>query len=271
LESDLDITVTGDIATLDRNIVHFRDQTGSFTFGLRFDTPITRLDERNIYRQSLIDYQRVRRDYIQFEDTVKRSLRQTLLAVKLFETEIELRRKAMRIALRTMDLTQERLQEPPRAGAAPGAGLGQNVVRDLLQAFSDLLSTQNSVMNTYLNFQQLRMVLYRDLGIIQFDENGMWIDEPLDEALKRAAAVADTELPTVPMADEVVGPSEAPVPRFGADSMTAVVKTSYEAPAPQFRNSDSIRSVVSEPRKAPVYQTGNSYSKVRLLGGIVPD
>jgi hypothetical protein len=184
LEADLDVELNGSIGTLDRNIVKFRNQTGAFSATVRFDTPITRLGERNIYRQSLIDYQRVRRTYILFEDSVNQSLRNTLRGVKLFEEEIELRRQAMRIAIRQMDFNQARLKEPPRVGAAAGAA--GDPVRDLLGSFDDFLETQNGVMNTYLSYQASRMVLYRDLGIIRFDDKGRWIDEPLDVALQRA-------------------------------------------------------------------------------------
>jgi hypothetical protein len=197
LEADLDVTLEGSIGTLDRNIVKFRDQTGSFSASVRFDSPISRLGERNIYRQSLIDYQRVRRSFIAFEDSVNQGLRNTLRGIKLFEEEIELRRQAMRIAIRQMDFNQARLKEPPRVGAAAGAQ--GDPVRDLLGAFSDFLNTQNGVMNTYLSYQASRMLLYRDLGIVRFDENGIWVDEPLEAALRRSEGVDVSIPPAFPL------------------------------------------------------------------------
>ena len=184
LESDLDIEFGGEINTVDRNIAKFRGKAGQLTAALRFDAPLTRLGERNEYRQALIDYQRVRRDYIGFLDAVHASLRDLLRRLDQFEQEMELRRRAMRIAIRTMDLTQEQLRQPPRVTEGqPTTGLGPTAVRDLLAAFSDLLNTQNDVMGTYLNYEALRMQLYIDLGIAKFDERGHWIDEPLEDAL----------------------------------------------------------------------------------------
>lgn len=197
LESDLNVELDGSIGTLDRNIVKFRDQRGSFSASVRFDSPISRLGERNQYRQSLIDYQRVRRSYILFEDSVNQGLRATLRRVNLFQEEIELRRMAMRIAIRQMDFNQARLKEPPRVGAAGGAQ--GDPVRDLLGSFDDFLQTQNGVMNTYLSYQQLRMVLYRDLGIIRFDDQGMWIDEPLEAAIERSQGMDVTVPPVCPL------------------------------------------------------------------------
>jgi hypothetical protein len=219
LESELDVSITGDIGTLDRNIAHFRDQTGSLSASLSFDSPITRLGERNLYRESLINYQRVRREYIQFEDQVKQSLRNTLRRLEQFEQEMELRREAMRIAIRQVDLMQDRLQEPPRPGAAgAAAGLGENVVRDLLAAYADMLQTQNDVMATYLNYQALRMILYRDIGVIRFDGRGLWIDQPLEEAL----AQLDGDMFIPPPCPAPPSPS-APVPGEIVDVEQAVL------------------------------------------------
>ncbi len=195
LESDLDLVMSGDLGTLDRNIVKFRDQTGTLSVSIQFDAPLTRLGERNIYRQSLIDYQRRRRDYIRLIDREYASLRNLLRQLRQFREELELRRDAMRMAIRTVDQTQQRLREPPRVDA-PAAALGPTAVRDLLGALSDLLATQNAVLATYLNYQALRMMLYRDLGVIKFDERGLWIDEPLDRAL----AGVPEEDPSVPPA-----------------------------------------------------------------------
>jgi outer membrane protein TolC len=183
LESDLDLVFSGDIGTLNRNIAKFRNQTGSLSVGLRFDAPLTRLGERNEYRQALIDYQRVRRDYIQFEDRVLQSMRDNLRRLEQLEQELELRRQAVRIAIRNVDVLQKQLEQPPQVGAP--TQFSETLVRNLLAAYADLLQTQNDVMGTYLNYEFLRLQLYRDLGVIQFDEKGMWIDEPLEQALAR--------------------------------------------------------------------------------------
>lgn len=184
LESDLDVTFSGDIGTLDRNIVKFRNQTGRLFAGIQFDAPLTRLGERNEYRQALIDFQRVRRDYIQFIDSVQQSLRDNLRRLTQLEQEMELRRQAVRIAIQNVDILQKQLEQPPAAGAQ--AQFSDTLVRNLLAAYADLLQTQNDVMGTYLNYELLRLQLYRDLGLIEFDERGLPTDEPLDSLLARA-------------------------------------------------------------------------------------
>jgi len=250
LEADLNVQLNGSIGTLDRNIVKFRDQAGAFSASVSFDTPITRLNERNLYREALISYQRARRNYIQYEDSVKQGLRSSLRTVRLFEQEIELRREAMRIATRQMDFNQARLKEPPRVGAAAGAG--GDAVRDLLGAFSDFLATQDGVMNTYLTYQALRMTLYRDLGIVRFDDNGMWIDEPLDAALRRLEEEGEPFVPP-------------PVPglaRAVLESEDGPVEEEEKRPAPTVILSPAI---LTNPEDEPVRQTEASSGSVRRL------
>jgi hypothetical protein len=53
-------------------------------------------------------------------------------------------------------------------------------------------------MNTYLSYQATRMILYRDLGIVHFDERGMWVDEPLEAALKRVQGIDNCLPPAYP-------------------------------------------------------------------------
>lgn len=250
LEADLNIELNGSIGTLDRNIVKFRDQTGSFSASVRFDAPITRLAERNIYRQALIDYQRVRRNYIQFEDTVNATLRSILRSVALFEQEIELRRQAMRIAIRQMDLNQLRLKEPPRVGV--GGGAQGDPVRDLLGAFSDFLETQNGVMNTYLSYQALRMQLYRDLGIVRFDENGMWVDEPLETALQRLTEEGDPFIPPAcpPMTLDLVSPAVAETTGNQDEAVQpAAVSTAMGSEGAKNPERKTLRAIFLRPRR----------------------
>ena len=78
LQSDLDLVFSGDIGNVGDNPFGFRGTNGRLRVGLQFDAPLTRLAERNVYRQSLIEYQQARRNYYQFRDRVQRDIRDTL-------------------------------------------------------------------------------------------------------------------------------------------------------------------------------------------------
>jgi len=213
LQSDLTIRFSGDMRTLGGdNPLKFRDETGSLRAQLQFDPPLTRLIERNNFRQQLIEYQRDRRQLIQFEDGVNRTLRQTLRQLRQLEVNLEIQRRAVAIAIRRVDQTREVLNKPvpPSVPGQPPAQFGPTAALNLLTALSDLRNTQNNFMSVWLNYYAARMVLMRELGVMRLDDDGLWIDEPLDEALRAAADeyALPPEVPSEWMQDEV--PPDAP-------------------------------------------------------------
>ena len=183
LESGLDIIISGDVGTTGSNPTDFNRTTGNLRAGLRFDGPFTRLNERNIYRAQLIAYQQARRRLIQFEDGVHQRLRANLRQLSQQRANLEIQRRAMAIAIRRVDERRENLNKPvtPAAPGATAQQFGPTAARDLLDALSDLRSVQNNVMSVWLAYYASHMTLIRDLGVMQLDENGMWVAQPLDQ------------------------------------------------------------------------------------------
>ncbi len=183
LETGLDIVFSGDVGTTGNNPTDFTHTTGNLRAGLRFDAPFTRLNERNIYRAQLIAYQQARRRLIQFEDGVHQRLRVNLRQLNQQRANLEIQRRAMAIAIRRVDERRENLNKPV-SPAAPGAApqqFGPTAARDLLDALSDLRSVQNNVMSVWLAYYASHMTLIRDLGVMQLDEDGLWVAQPLDQ------------------------------------------------------------------------------------------
>jgi hypothetical protein len=196
LQAGLNVVFSGDVRTFRDNPLDFRASTGALQAGLQFDAPFTRLLERNNYRSSLISYQQDRRQFIQFRDGMHQTLRQGLRRLRQLETNLEIQRRAMAISIRRVDLTQEDLNEPvpPAAPGAAAAQFGPTAALSLLTALSDLRNTQNNFMSVWLNYEATRMVLMRELGIMVLDENGRWVDLPIDQ-IERAHG---EELPIPP-------------------------------------------------------------------------
>ena len=169
-------SLKGDISNVGDNPLDLRDSTGRLRAGIQFDAPITRLDERNTYRQSLIEYQQARRGYYVFRDQVARGLRNTLRAIELNQLNFELRRSAIRVAIEQVELARLRLQEPPRPEAPPDQQLGATTARDLVSALSDLLDAQNDFISVWVTYEVLRRSLDFSLGTMQLDGDGLWLD-----------------------------------------------------------------------------------------------
>lgn len=178
LKSGLNLVVNGDMTTLNDNPVAFRDVTGRLRMGIQFDAPITRVAERNIYRQSLIEYQQARRGYMQFEDRVCQSLRSILRVIALNQLNFEIRRSALQVAIQQVDLARETLSRPLRPGeqAADYAAARASIGRDLVTAVSALLSGQNDFIAVWVSYEVQRLGLDLEMGTMRLDDRGMWMD-----------------------------------------------------------------------------------------------
>jgi hypothetical protein len=179
LMSNVSVTMSGDINTVDRNPLKFRSATGQLRAGLQFDAPLTRLVERNAYRTAQINYEQTRRQYYTFEDTVNQVLRAELRDIRVSQLDFELRRAAVLVAITQLDSAGLALRRPPGPGQT--SQFGDTLARDLLQASSALLSAQNGFVLAWLNYEIQRMNLDFDLGTMRLDNNGMWIDPGIVE------------------------------------------------------------------------------------------
>ena len=124
LQSVLNVTAGGDLRTARNNPVSFRAPTGSLRMGLEFDAPLTRLLERNNYRESLINYQQSRRGFIQSCDALHLGLRALLREIEQLRESLEIQRRTVAIAIRRVDMTRAALYAPvppPRPGQRAAA------------------------------------------------------------------------------------------------------------------------------------------------------
>ncbi len=174
LESSFDLVLEGDVGTVGNNPLNFRTATGRSRAGFRFDSPITRLQERNNYRAALIRYQQSRRQYYQFRDEISRNLRQILRLVELNKVLFELNRLQIKVNAVNVEQANFEVSRPTAPGGrvTPNSTLG----RDLTEAINRLQQSQSAFLSTWVDYEVLRRGLDFDLGTMQLDDNGLWID-----------------------------------------------------------------------------------------------
>lgn len=172
LQSSLNFFFSGDIGNTGQNPFHLNSDTGRLRVGVQFDAPITRLSERNVYRQALIEYQQARRSYYAFEDSVARTLRSELRAIANQQINFELQRLAVLEAARQIDRNEDIRIQQELGNQATGA----TAARDAVSALSDLLTAQNNFMNIWVNYEAQRRTLDFDLGMMVLDNEGIWCD-----------------------------------------------------------------------------------------------
>ncbi|MEX1042926.1 MAG: hypothetical protein WDZ51_19990 [Pirellulaceae bacterium] len=235
LRSDLTVRFSGDMQTVGNNPVDFRGQTGSLQASLQFDPPFTRLLERNSFRQQLITYQQDRRQLIQFEDSVSETMRGTLRKMEELRVNLEIQRRAVAIAIRRVDQTREALNRPvpPSEPGQPAASLGPTAAQNLLFALSDLRNTQNNLMSVWLNYEATRLRLHRELGLMEIDEEGLWVDRPL--------ALADRL-----SAEEVELPPSVPQEWFDEEFLEQIPETIEEEPSAQHPGDEPASSQIAQ-------------------------
>ena len=197
LEAQVDLVFEGDIGNNGDNPFKLRYETGQLRAGFRFDSPITRLAERNNYRAALINYQQSRRQYYQFEDNVKRNLREIIRNLDRNKILFELNRRGVQVDIENVEINRFELEEPvaPNAGGG-GGGLGSTTALNLTQAINRLNSSQDNFLSSWVQFEVLRRSLDFDMGTMQIGPTGVWMDPgKIDRTIGiRAASMMGIEL-----------------------------------------------------------------------------
>jgi len=171
LESFLDLTVSGDVQNYGNNPLAIRGSTGRMTMGLQWDAPITRLEERNNYRQALIEYQQARRNYYRFEDGIWASMRTALRTIRQRQLAFEIQRFAVQTATQQIGVNEDVRQINETLGTS-----SPTAARDAITALNDLLLTQSELIGIFVNYEALRRILDLNLGTMELDAEGIWID-----------------------------------------------------------------------------------------------
>ena len=189
LEGNVDLIFAGDMGNVTDNPFRLNYENGQLQAGLRFDAPLVRIAERNRYREAIIEYEQDRRRMYQFEDEVKRNLRQTLRTIDQDKVLFELNRRSVQVNIEQVELNRFALEQPVRPGEGGSARLGATTARDLIQALTGLNGALNDILGTWVQYESLRMNLDFDLGTMQLDESFRWVDpEKIDAGIADFAA-----------------------------------------------------------------------------------
>ncbi len=176
LLAGLSVVVDGDIATpIGNKPLDFRGSQSRLRAGVAFTAPLDQIDERNVYRTTQINYQRARRAYMLAEDEVKQEVRNAWRQLFVLRQNMETSRRAVRLAALQYDSAVEQSNAPVAAGSSSSRGSGLSGT-NLQTALSTLLNSQNQLIQTWTNYERNRLNIYRDMGIMEIGEDGMWVD-----------------------------------------------------------------------------------------------
>jgi hypothetical protein len=182
LESNLDLVFAADIATEPGrdNPLGFSSAASSYRAGFRFDSPLNRKAERNIYRTQLINYQRARRTFMALRDRVEQAVRRDLRQIQADQLNFEIARQSLIIAARQVEQARDQLL------LAPGGVRDSSTTQDVLIALNALLQAKNALIEIWVSYETTRLQLLLDLEALQLDERGVHNDER-DDSLPRSS------------------------------------------------------------------------------------
>ena len=173
LEAVLNVVAEGSLNTeplLNNNQpFNFRADESEFRVGLSVKTPLDRQDVRNNYRAAQISYQRAKRNYMAAEDQVILEVRSWLRQVQTLANIFEINRRQLRVAAKELDQAIEFGERPDAGGRAGSRGV------NISRALDNILDAQDELIETWVDYETARFSLYRDIGSMQINKQGLWI------------------------------------------------------------------------------------------------
>jgi len=177
LQSNVDVIVDGDIRNSGGNRpFDFQGDRSQIRAGLRFTAPLDQIQERNSYRSTLISYQRARRDYLALEDTVKNQVRRNWRQLAVLKRNVDTSRLALRLAAKQYESAVDESTAPAPVGGGSGTRSGGLQGTNLTNALNSIISAQNSLIGFWVQYEQNRLGIYRDMGMMEIGPDGIWND-----------------------------------------------------------------------------------------------
>jgi outer membrane protein TolC len=180
LRSQLTVTGAANLAAppLSLNPVGFSASANSYTVGVQFNAPLNREAERNAYRQSLINYQLLRRSYMSLDDTIQKQIRADLRRLDTDRLSFEISRRSLVAAARAVESAEDAQRLPPDNVGATSAAANALVV---LKAYDDLLAAKNGLIGIWVSYETDRVQLLLDLEALQLDEREVPANDANDQ------------------------------------------------------------------------------------------
>jgi outer membrane protein TolC len=131
---------------------------------VQFDYPLDQTDNRDIYRRSLIDADKAKRDSDEFLDTVRLNVRSDYRALTTLERSYEIQRLSVDLAGRRTQLARFEQKE------------GLATTRDVLDAEDSLRSSKNAMIASLVGYYTQRLAFLANLGMIRVDAQGKYYE-----------------------------------------------------------------------------------------------
>ena len=186
LKTTLNIFANASLNSNDPDYARFDFNKWRGGVGLQLNLPLDRLNERNIFRTSFINFERQLRAFSIFLDDTRNQIRQDLRTLQQSRQNYDIQTISVELAERRVDSARLLL----------AAGRAQ--IRDLLEAQSALLQARNAVVALLVDYNVARLALLLDLGLLKTDIDQFWVKEfsvPTRLVAQPSAGIRDEVIP----------------------------------------------------------------------------
>lgn len=164
LKAQVNFIAAASLASTDGRIDKLNLNNLSSQVGVELNLPINRINERNDYRRSLIRFQSSVRSLSRTYDSLNNLIIRRVREVQQFKQNYEIQLNAVKLAENRVEGNRLRFQA------------GTIIFRRLSESQDDLISAQNAVTASLIDYLDARLQLYTDIGILDPNASNYWLD-----------------------------------------------------------------------------------------------
>lgn len=165
LKAQVNFLASASLASSGDSLDKFDLDDLSTQVGIELNLPINRINERNNYRRALIRFQSNIRSLSRTYDNLNNLIIRRVREVQQFKQNYEIQRNAVKLAENRVEGNRLRLQA------------GTVIFRRLSESQDSLISAQNAVTAALIDYQNARLQLYTDIGILDPNTPNYWLDK----------------------------------------------------------------------------------------------
>jgi hypothetical protein len=144
---------------------------------LNTQLPLVRIQERNSYRASLINFQRARRILQGAEDRLASDTRNEIRFLRQLMDRYRIQQRQVELGYLQAENSLDTFKAPAQPGVAATAANAAALTNQLIQAQTTLYQAQTMMTTIWINYLNTRLQLYRDMELMPLDMRGVWIDD----------------------------------------------------------------------------------------------
>lgn len=167
------LTFVSGVSLANDSVNYSKFDVGQYTAnaGLQLDLPFDRLEQRNLYRSALIDFEQAIRSLALTLDTSRDAVRQGLRNLEQLQQNYTIQTNALALADQRVDASNILLQA------------GRSQIRDQLEAQTAQVQAQNAVTQVLVDYLAARLKFLVDVGALRAEGEGWWLKpQPLPAA-----------------------------------------------------------------------------------------